>query len=51
MAQMMQFYLSNSGNFNFGLVDQILDYGCWCQIRTADGPVSGKGLAYIFCLN
>ena len=43
MAQMIQFYFSNNG-ISFELVDQVLNYGCWCQIRNISDFKSGKGI-------
>ena len=42
LFQIAGFYLSLTGNMNFGLIDNVLSYGCWCQIRSPSGQVQGN---------
>merc|ERR1711990_876031 len=44
LYQIFQFYMGNKGQ-DFSKVDDMLSYGCWCQIRNqeAEGIVPGHG--------
>merc|ERR1712178_119685 len=44
LYQIFQFYMGNKGQ-DFSKVDDMLSYGCWCQIRNeeAQGIVTGHG--------